>query len=230
MIALARPAIDPQRIVRRLTGAPDGVASSDWLARHLGCDPDDLVEPLAELADAGRVLVWPAAIGVLGVMLARTARARSRRRPREGRPITGLDLDRFPAPQRRTLALENRDRCTGMPYPGLILIGESLNWYGPSWERRRPCAGCGGRRLTVDTYCLVCDRAGRAVRTWGVRAEAEPIRRAVGGDGLAGGTGPVDLDDLDRELRRREAAQAERNRSAYGIDPAALARAIEAGT
>jgi hypothetical protein len=144
MIALASRVIEPARIIRRLSGAPDGVASSDWLARCLGCAPDDLVEPLAELAEAGRVLVWPAAVGVLGVMLARTARRPSRRRLSTSGPVTGLDMDRFPAPQRRALALDDRDRCTGMPFPGLILIGEGLNWYGPQWERQRPCIGCGG--------------------------------------------------------------------------------------
>jgi hypothetical protein len=64
----------------------------------------------------------------------------------------------------------------------------------------------------------MCDRCGKPIRTWGLRHEAEPIRVATpGDDGLAGGTGPV-----DREIRRREAEQSERNRSAYGIDPANL--------
>jgi hypothetical protein len=111
-----------------------------------------------------------------------------RRRPRQGQPVTGLDLDRFPD-RRPARVLEDRDRCVGMPFPGLNLIGERINWYGPRWERRRPCAGCGGRRLTVDTYCLVCDRAGQSVRTWGVRRGEEPIRRPAGDDGLGGGTG-----------------------------------------
>jgi hypothetical protein len=74
VIALA---VNPQRILRTLTGAPDGVASSDWLARCLGCEPDDLVEPLADLASARRVQVWAAAPGVLGIVLARTTRTRA---------------------------------------------------------------------------------------------------------------------------------------------------------
>jgi hypothetical protein len=207
MIALARVVVDPERIIRRLTGAPDGVASSDWLARGLGCDADDLIEPLAELANAGRVLVWPAAEGVLGVVLARTTRARSRRRarrPDDGRPamIRGLDLDRLP--DRRTL---DRDPC-GPPYPGLIPLGERLVWEGPAWTRRRPCRGCGGkaRPISVDSYCLMCDRCGKPIRTWGLRHEAEPIRVATpGDDGLAGGTGPL----LDRQGRNVGIAEHE---------------------
>lgn len=184
MIALARVVIDPQRIVRTLTGAPDGVASSDWLARCLDCDPEDLLEPLAELASARRIRVWPAAPGVLGIVLARTTRGQPRRRLFEGRPVTGLDLDRLPDPR-----TEDTDPC-GVPFPGLILLGERMPWPPPAWVPRRPCWACGGRRLSVESYCLVCDRAGRAVRTWGVRREAEPIRKAMPGeDGLKGGRG-----------------------------------------
>lgn len=205
MIAMAR-GIQAEAIVRRLTGAAQGVGSSDWLARVLDCEPDDLLEPLAELAEAGRVLVWPAAEGVLGVVLARTTRVRRARGHRPGRPITGLDLDRLP--DRRT---EDRDPC-GVPYPGLIPLGERLVWGGPAWARRRPCAGCGGRRLSVDSYCLLCDRAGRSIRTWGLRREAEPIRREVPAGGLAGGTGDVagaragatKAPALDGDLKRAE--------------------------
>lgn len=182
---IATAAINPNRIVRSLIAVANGVTTSDYLAKLLGCSPGDLLEPLTELANDGRVLIWPAPKGRLGIMLSRTNRPKSKRASSHSQ--TGVNLDSLPDERSRPITAHD-EHCYGMPYPWMILLGYRTHWPNPRWTRKSPCPGCGDQPLSVDSYCLVCDRWGRDGGTWGRRKGPEATRtRLPERNGLKGG-------------------------------------------